>query len=121
MTEVITGSLRMLGDRILLRPLKWKPSELLEVVRHGRPVRGEIVAIGKGEFPKKYKRNREGQKISFEYSKSFRPTELKPGMTVEIGGLNVFDGFGYDFQTVMIGSETMLICTEKDVCGVVCG
>lgn len=118
MTEVITGSLRMLGDRILLRPLKWKPSELLEVVRHGRPVRGEIVAIGAGSNKKKYVNNREGQKIRFNYSKRWQPTELKPGDVVELGGLGTFDGAGYCFPEVVVNNETLLICQEADVAAV---
>lgn len=115
MTEIINGSLRMLGDRILLRPLPWKPSETIDVIRFGRPVRGTIVSIGNGENPKKYKRNREGQKVSFEYSKHFRPSELKPGDTVEIGGINIFDGDGYKFEEITVNNETLLVCSEKDV------
>jgi co-chaperonin GroES (HSP10) len=120
MTEVITGTIRPMGDKIFLRPLPWKPSETIDVVRFGRPVRGTIVAIGKGEHPKKYKRDRNGQKVSFEYSKHFRPTELKPGDVVEVGGLNIFDGDGYSFQEVVVNNETLLVCSEKDV-ACVCG
>lgn len=116
MSECITGTPRMLHDRMLLRPLPWKPSATLDVVRFGRPVRGEIVAIGPGEYPKKYKRNREGQKTSFEYSKHFRPTELKPGQVVEIGGINIFDGDGYKFEEYVVNHETLILCCEKDVC-----
>lgn len=118
MTEVIVGTIRPLGDRILLRPLKWKPSEILEVVRHGRPVRGEIIAIGPGCNKKKYINNREGQKVRFHYSKRFQPTELKPGDIVELGGLATFDGLGYAFPEIVVGNETFLMCQEADVAGV---
>lgn len=114
-TEVVQSIPRMMGDRILLRPLPWKPSETIDVVRFGRPVRGEIVAIGPGEHPKKYIRNSQGEKTGFKYSKHFRPTELKPGMVVEIGGINIFDGDGYKFDEIVVGNETLLMCTEKDV------
>jgi len=119
MTDLINGTPRMLHDRMLIRPLPWKPSEVLDVVRYGRPVRGEIVAIGPGEYPKKYKRDANGQKKSFEYSRHFRATELKLGQIVEIGGINIFNGDGYKFDEVIVGNETLLMCCEKDV-AVVC-
>lgn len=109
----------MIGDRILLRPLKWEPSKILEVVRKGRPVRGEIVSIGPGHHPLKYKKDQNGQKKSFEYSKHFRPTELKVGDIVELGGLGTFDGVGYSFPEIVVGNETMLVIAERDVAGVV--
>ncbi len=120
-TEVVAGTPRMLGDKILLRPLPWKPSETIDVVRYGRPVRGTIVAIGPGEYPKKYTKNANGEKTGFKYSKHFRPTELKPGDVVEVGGISVWDGAGYKWDEVVVGNETLLICSEKDVCGVMCG
>lgn len=116
MANIVNGSLRMLGDRILLKPLEWKPSELIEVVRHGRPVRGKVVAIGPGCNPKRYAADRS----SFKYMKRHQPTEVKVGDIVELGGLGTFDGAGYSFQEVTVGTELHLICTEKDVAGVVC-
>lgn len=110
---------RMLGDRILLKPLKWEPSKILEVVRFGRPLRGKVMAIGKGHNPIKYKPGPKGKKQFMDYSKRFRPTEVRVGDVVELGGLNVFDGEGYKFPEVIVGNETMLICSERDVAMVV--
>lgn len=120
MTGIVdsVASVRLLGDRILLKPLAWEPSKLIEVVRHGRPLRGLVMAIGPGIHPI-CKRVKHGDKQRVEYSKRFRPTEVKPGDVVELGGLNIFDGKGYDFPEVVVGNETMLICTERDVCMVV--
>lgn len=109
----------MMGDRILLRPLPWKPSQTIDVVRFGRPVRGEVIAIGSGHHPIKYKDGPKGKRSLMDYSKRFRPTEIKVGSIVELGGLATFDGEGYSFPTVVVGNETMLICTERDVCFVV--
>ncbi len=122
MTTLLCDSVsqvRLLGDRILLRPLNWRPSTLIEVVRHGRPVRGEVMAIGPGHHPLKYKPGPKGPRQFMDYSKRFRPTEVKPGDIIELGGLNVFDGKGYDFPQVVVGTETMLIVTERDVAMVV--
>ncbi len=121
MTEVIVGKLRPLRDNILIRPLKWEPSKLLEVVRHGRPLRGEVVAVGPGTHERKYKRDHAGQKVSYKLAKHFRRMEVKVGDTVEIGGLNAFDGLGYCFTELNVNGETLLMCQEADVCGIVDG
>jgi co-chaperonin GroES (HSP10) len=111
---------RPLGDRILLRPLAWKPSEIIDVVRYGRTLRGEVMAIGPGHNPLKYKTRGDKTK-TMDYSKHFRPVDVKVGDVVELGGLNVFDGQGYQFPEVIVGTETMIVCTERDVAGVVDG
>lgn len=103
------------GDRMLIRPLKWEPSKVLEVVRFGRPLRGEVMAIGPGLNPIKYRRGPKGPKQFMDYSRHFRPTEVKVGDIVELGGLNIFDGFGYKFTEVLIGTEVMVVATERDV------
>jgi hypothetical protein len=110
--------LRPLKDYIVLKPLDWKPSEIIDVIRLGRPLRGLVKAIGPGKYPKIYKRNEQGQKESFRYSKTFRKTEVEPGATVELGGLNIFDGEGYSFPEVLIDNEIHLIVQEDDVVGV---
>lgn len=109
------SDVRLLGDRILLRPLKWEPSKILEVVRFGRALRGEVMAVGPGHHPLKYRKGPKGPKQFMDYSRHFRPTEVKVGDVVELGGLNAFDGKGYQFSEVTVGVETMLICTERDV------
>lgn len=118
MTEIVNGSLRMLGDRILLKPLDWDASKTIIAIRHGRPVRGEVKAVGPGCYPNRY---RTGSKDGKDWRKSyatkhFRPTDVKVGDIVELGGLNVFDGKGYiPLLEVMIGTEPHIICSEKDV------
>jgi hypothetical protein len=76
MTEVICATVaqfRPLGDRILLRPLAWKPSEILEVVRNGRTLRGEVMAIGPGHNPLKYKTRGDKTK-KMDYSRTSAPS-----------------------------------------------
>lgn len=107
--------LRMLGDRILVRPLDIHWSDHIIAVRHGRPVRGEVVAVGPGCYPKKFA----GDRKSYKLSRHFQPTQLKPGDIVELGGLNVFDGQGYAFPEIVIGTQSFVMCQEADVCGVV--
>lgn len=114
-------SLRMLRDQILLKPLAWEPSKLIEVVRHGRALRGKVMAIGPGHHPTKRRKHPDGKRTMVDYSRHFRPTEVKVGDVVELGGLNIFDGKGYDFTEVLVGNEAMLICTERDVAMVIDG
>lgn len=115
MTIVINGPIRMLGDRILLKPLDWDASKTIIAIRHGRPVRGEVIAVGPGHHPIKYKRNEKGPKGLMDYSKRFRPTEVQPGDIVELGGLNAYDGQGYPFVEVLYNGKPHLICSERDV------
>lgn len=122
--EVVTGKIRLLGDRLLIRPLDWDGEEVhgtsIAVVRHGRPVRGVVVAAGPGRHPFKRKgKTHDGRKVRVEYSKHFQPTEVKVGDTVELGGLNAFDGLGYQFQEIMYEGKKHLIVTERDVAGIV--
>lgn len=122
--EVISGNLRMTGDRILLKPLDWNGSGVhgahakIIAVRNGRTLRGTVLAVGPGIHPVSKRRNLGDGRQRIEFSKRFRPTEVKVGDTVELGGLNIFDGQGYDFPEVMVNGEKCLIVTERDVAGV---
>lgn len=118
-TEILPAGtrLRMLRDRILLRPLEWVPSGVIEVVRHGRPLRGVVEAVGPGRLYRRYKPHAtDTNKRQYVETGHFIPTEVKPGDVVELGGLNAYDGLGYNFPRVMIGTETFLIVQEQDVC-----
>ena len=109
--EIINGTIRLLGDRILLRPLEWDASKIIIAIRHGRPVRGEILAVGPGHNPIKYRDGRS----KMDYSKRFRPTQVRVGEIVELGWLNAFDGQGFQFQDVLYNGVKCIICTERDV------
>jgi hypothetical protein len=112
--------LRLLRDRILVRPLDWEPSRIISVVRRGRPVRGVVVAVGPGRLLRRYRPHpTDSRKRTYVDTARFIPTELGPGDIVELGGLNAYDGQGYNFPQVMIGNELHLICQEQDVAGVV--
>lgn len=120
-TEILAGGtrLRMLRDRLLLRPLDWEPSKILTVVRNGRPLRGEVISVGPGRLYRRYKPHPTdpGKRIYVETG-AFIPTQVKVGDIVELGGLNAYDGQGYNFPQVTIGTETFIIVQEQDVVGV---
>lgn len=106
--------LRMLGSKILVEPLGWNPSAILQVVYTGKTLRGEVQAVGPGDYQKKYD-GPKGRRTKSWYSKNFVPTQVKPGDIVELGGLELR---GYLFPTVYIGMVEHVICDEADVAGV---
>jgi len=106
----IEGSLRMLGDRILVKPIELKLSNVVIAFHRGKTVRGEVVAVGPGEYPNQY--NAERSKVW--KSKVFRPTEVRAGDLVELGGLDIG---GYAFPRIVLNGVEHLIASEKDVCG----
>lgn len=104
--------LRPTGDKIIVKPLDWNPSAIVIAIREGRPVRGTVLAVGKGTYQKRYTKDRS----KFSETENFVPTTVKVGDIVEWGGLNIFDGKGYSFQEITWGNETCLILSEKDIC-----
>jgi co-chaperonin GroES (HSP10) len=108
------AAIRPLRDQIVVKPLAWQPSKILEVVYRGRTLRGEILAVGPGHYPKKYNKDRSK---SWD-SKHFVPTQVKVGDVVELGGLELR---GYAFDELLWGDLPVVVCREADVTGVVSG
>jgi co-chaperonin GroES (HSP10) len=105
--------IRPLRDYIVVKPLEWNPSRTIQIAGNTRrTLRGTVVAVGPGCYPKVYNRDRSKCWLS----KAFRRTQVRAGDVVELGGLEID---GYSFPTISIGNETHIICREEDVCGVV--
>jgi co-chaperonin GroES (HSP10) len=118
--EVINGTMRMTGDRLLIKPLEWNEhgdvSKIIAVERKGNPVRGRVVAAGPGIYPVSRRRlSSDGKHQRIDYSRRFRPVEIRVGDIVELCGLNQFHGDGYKFPAVIYNGEKHLIVTERDV------
>lgn len=109
------ANVRPLRDHIIVEPLAWKPSKLIAVEWHGKPLRGVIRAVGPGVYPKKYD-GPKGKRTKSWDSKVFRPCDLKIGDIVELGGLEIR---GYLFTTFLWGATECVICREADVAIVV--
>jgi co-chaperonin GroES (HSP10) len=107
--DFVEGSLRPLGDRIIVKPMPLKLSATLITDYQGKYARGMVVAVGPGEYPNVYNENRSKRRPL----KAFRKTEVKVGDIVELGS--------YTFPEVMLNGERHLIASEKDVCGIVNG
>lgn len=105
-------TLRPLKDRIVVKPLGWRPSAIIEIAGSDRPtLRGTVVAAGPGTYPWIYNADRSQRKES----KCFVPTQVKLGDTVELGGLEIG---GYQFPEILIDGELHFVCQEQDVCWV---
>jgi co-chaperonin GroES (HSP10) len=118
-TDVIPAdcAIRPLRDHIVVKPLDWEPSKILaelgaKIVYQGKTLRGEVLAVGPGCYPKRYNKDRSKSWDSTQ----FRPTEVKVGDVVELGGLEIR---GYQFDELMWGNQRIVMCREADVTGIV--
>lgn len=113
-SNVIVASnerVRPLRDYLLIEPLAWHPSKILEVCYHGKPLRGIVRAVGPGRYPIKYNGPKGRRTKSWE-SKHFLPCDVKVGDIVELGGLELR---GYLFTTLWVDGVEMVMCREADV------
>jgi len=108
-------NIRMLRDQILVRPIDAYESEHIVAVWTGAPTRGVIIAVGPGVNPNIHTRGkRDGRDYrTIRESSHFRPTEVTPGMVVELGGREIG---GYLFTQLLIDNVLHIICREADVC-----
>jgi co-chaperonin GroES (HSP10) len=103
--------IRPLRDQIIVEPLNWEPSKIIEVAYSGKPLRGKVLAVGPGKYPKRYD-GPKGKRTKTWDAKCFRPCDVKVGDVVELGGLELG---GYLFATVRWGAKEVVVCTEDDV------
>jgi hypothetical protein len=108
------AQVKPLRDRIIVEPLDWRPSAVIDVVYHGETLRGRVAAVGPGRHPLKYDGPKGKRTKSWE-GKPFIKTEVKVGDVVELGGLEIR---GYLFTSFLWGSKEHIICQENDVCGI---
>jgi co-chaperonin GroES (HSP10) len=112
--------IRPLHDYLVVEPLGVEHSQILTVIEHTKPLRGLVKAVGPGHYPLCYDHQEKSKRTKMWRSKTFQPTQIKPGDIVELGAVKI-DGrmAGYSFQTVMWGTKPHLLCREADVSGVV--
>lgn len=103
--------IRPLRDQIIVEPLNWEPSRLIEVAYAGKPLRGKVLTVGPGCYPKRYD-GPKGKRSKTWDAKCFRPCDVQIGDIVELGGLEIG---GYLFQTIRWGRKEVVICREEDV------
>jgi co-chaperonin GroES (HSP10) len=101
-------AIRPLRDTIVVEPL---PAEPVILVHVWKPIRGKVLAVGPGHYPKRYNGPKGKRSQSWD-SKAFLPCDVKVGDVVELGGKELG---GYLFQTVRWGSKEVVVCREADV------
>lgn len=111
-----TQSIRCRRDYIVVEPLDVDHDSQIVVIEHTKPLRGIVKAVGPGHYPHRYDHPDKHRRTRTWDSKTFQPTEVKPGDVVELGG---YEYGGYNFMTFLWGDKVHLICREADVSGVV--
>lgn len=114
------AQIKPMHDFMVVEPLGVEHSAILTVIEHTKPLRGLVKAVGPGHFPLCYDHPEKSKRTRMWRSKTFQPTQVKPGDIVELGAVKV-DGrmIGYSFQTVLWGSKPHLLCREADVSGII--
>lgn len=110
------AKIRMLRDQMMVAPTGVVHSRVLIVQSNTKPVRGTVIAIGPGAYPKIYDHADKHKRTKYRDSKRFLPTEVKVGDTVELGGAELG---GYSFEGLYYGDKYVIMCSERDVAGVV--
>jgi hypothetical protein len=114
--DTVTGipadvRLRPLYNKLIVQPLDWRPSTILNVVYMGHPLRGVVLAAGPGRYPIRYN-GRKGVRTKSWDSTVFVPNEVKVGDIVELGGLEIA---GYLFHSFLWGDKRCIQVSEDDV------
>ena len=110
------SEIRPLHDRLVLEPLDVVHSRHVIVLDRNRPVRGKVLAVGPGIFPKVYDHPEKHKRTKMHDSTVFRPTQVQVGDIVELGGSEIG---GYAFDGFYWGDRYCIWATERDVAGVV--
>jgi co-chaperonin GroES (HSP10) len=105
------AAIRPLRDQIVLEPLNWRPSTVIEVVYQGKPLRGRVLAVGPGRYPLKYN-GPKGKRTKSWLASMFVATEVQVDDIVELGGLELR---GYLFPTILWGTKQVVLCREADI------
>ncbi len=107
--------LRPLRDQIIVEPLGVVHSRRILIAERTKPLRGRVLAVGPGHYPRRYDRPEKHQRKRMWDSKVFQPTQVKVGDLVELGGAEIG---GYAFDGFWWGERYCICCAERDVCGV---
>lgn len=122
-TRIPAGvSISPLRDQIIVEPLDVDHGVSFAVIEHTKALRGIVKAVGPGHYPKRYDHPDKHRRSKMWDSKHFRPTEVKVGDIVELGGYGLDDRGGmhkgYSFQEFSWGGVMHVACREADICGI---
>lgn len=106
--------IRPLRDQLIVKPVPLTLSKKIAAQWRGEPVKGIVIAAGPGCYPNIHERGmRDGKPYrSVRQSKVFRPTEVKVGDVVHLGGMELG---GYLWPKLWAEGGWCVICREADV------
>lgn len=100
--------IRPLRDHLVVEVL---PVDSNILVHCWKPIRGRVLAAGKGHYPKQYD-GRKGKRTKSWDSKAFLPCDVKVGDMVEIGGKEIGGYLNFIFRW---GEKECMLVREADV------
>ena len=98
-------------DHVVIQPLEIDHGTMLALVYRGQPVRGRVLAVGRGCYHKKYD-GRKGQRSKSWDSKHFTSCDIRVGDLVDLGGLELG---GYLFTRIIWGQLDVVMAREADI------
>jgi hypothetical protein len=109
------GEIHPIRDFLIVKPMPPALSQTIAADWNGEAVRGKVIKAGPGCYPNIHER---GFKDGTPYrrvrqSKVYRPTEVKPGDVVQLGGMEIG---GYLWKHVWLDGEDHILIDEDDVC-----
>ena len=112
-----SGTLKPLREKLIVKPLPPDLSQTISADWNGEAVRGEVIAAGRGTYPRVHERGTKDGKPyrTVRDSKAFRPCDVKVGDIVHLGGMEIG---GYLWPHVIIDGQDHILCSEQDVCGI---
>jgi hypothetical protein len=110
----VEGAIRPLKDWCVIKPLPLPFSDTIETDWSGETIRGTVVAVGPGKHCNIHTRGqRDGKPFrTVRQSTHFRPTDVKVGAVVQLGGLELG---GYLWNHLQIDGQDHIICMEADI------
>jgi hypothetical protein len=111
----VQGEVQMRGDYLIVKPLPPALSQTIAADWNGEAVRGKVIKAGPGCYPNIHQRGfKDGKPYhTIKPSKVYRPTEVKPGDVVQLGGMELG---GYLWKHVWLEGEDHILIDEDDVC-----
>ena len=111
-----SARIRPLRDNLIVEPLDQAYSNIIAIIHKTKPLKGVVKAVGPGHYPKLYDHRDKHKRTKMWDSKVFRPTEVKVGDVIELGGAEIQ---GYAFEAFWWGDTLHLYgATERDVAAI---
>lgn len=113
----VSGEVRPLREKLVLRPLPPSLSQTIATNWNGEAVRGRVVAVGPGTYPRIHAKGTKDGKPwrTVRELKSFRPNACRIGDVVLLGGMEIG---GYLWPHILIDGIDHILVSEQDVCGI---